>query len=142
MTRLFSVLFLTSLLLMNLGAFQVFAQETDKEPGEVRISIYSVAPGKHLDFLKWMAEQESIDKEAGVPATQWYAHRDGASWDYIAIGPVLTAEQEEKADGVATQKGLPTGFKASIKFRTFIASHTDTFARGPVSASQLVKAAE
>ena len=25
-----------------------------KEPGTVLVAIYHVAPGKHLDFLKWM----------------------------------------------------------------------------------------
>ena len=26
------------------------------EPGKVIVSIYRVAPGKHLDFLKWQGE--------------------------------------------------------------------------------------
>ena len=65
------------------------AQEK-KEPQHARISIYRIAPGKHLEFLKWLAAQEEAAKEAGVPATQVYAHRDGAAWDYLAIGPETT----------------------------------------------------
>ena len=138
MKRSFSTLFVFSLLLLLFGSVQSFAQE----PGQAMISIYNVAPGKHLDFLKWMAQQESIDKEAGLPPTQWYAHQDGAAWDFIAIGPVTTPEQDKKVEEVAKQKGRPTGFKAALQFRTFVSSHTDTVARGPSSASDLVKAGE
>jgi len=61
------------------------------EPGRARISIYRVAPGRHLDLLKWLAAREEITKEAGVPATELYAHNDGDSWDYLLIWPITTA---------------------------------------------------
>ena len=81
-------------------------------------------------------------KEAGLPATQWYAHTDGASWDYIAIGPVLTDEQQSKVDEISKKKGRLTGFKASLQFREFVSNHTDTFVVGPVSAADLVEAGQ
>lgn len=112
------------------------------EPPTALVSIYNVAPGKHLDFLKWMAARESISKEAGLAATVWYAHTDGGDWDYIAIGPVTTKEQDDKVDALSKKKGLTTGFKASLEFRQFIASHSDTFTIGPVSASDLVESAQ
>lgn len=120
-----------------------FAQSGDakKEPPKALVSIYHVATGKHLEFLKWIAAREAVDKEAGVPATQLYAHTEGEGWDYIAIGPVLTDEQSKKVDAAATKKGLSTGFKANIEFRTMIANHSDTNAIGPVSAADLVAAA-
>ena len=139
MKRSIFILFVLSVLLI-LGGIRIFAQT--EEPGEVLISIHNVAPGKHLDFLKWQAKNEAINKEAGAPPTQWYVHQDGASWDYIAINPVLTPEQDKKVEELQKQKGMPTGFKAGLHFRTFVTSHTDTFARGPVSASELVKMAE
>lgn len=112
-----------------------------KEQARVRICIYHVAPGKHLEFLKWMAAQDEVAKEAGNPTVQLYAHLDGDSWDYIGIGPATTPEQDRKADEVAAKKGIKTGFLAALRFRQLLASHTDTFAAGPVSAAELVSLA-
>jgi hypothetical protein len=112
------------------------------EPGRARISIYRVAPGRHLDILKWLAAREEITKEAGVPATQLYAHNDGDSWDYLLIWPITTADQDRKLDELAARKGLKTGFAASIEFREMLASHTDTYASGPMTAAELVAAAK
>jgi hypothetical protein len=111
-------------------------------PGKALVALYRVAPGKHLEFLKWMAAREALDKEAGVPATQWYMHTNGDSWDFVAIGPVLTDAQQDKLDGLAKKKGLTTGLKASLEFRQFISSHTDTFVNGPTSATRLVQQAQ
>jgi hypothetical protein len=55
-----------------------------------------VAPGKHLDFLKWLAETEAIAKEAGVPASQLYAHTDGDSWDYLNVGPASPKSSRQR----------------------------------------------
>jgi hypothetical protein len=110
-------------------------------PPTVIVSIYRIAPGKHLDFLRYMAQNDAIAKEAGVGATQWYAHLDGDSWDYVAIGPTTTVAQDTKLDAISKQRGLPTGFAGGIQFRQFISSHTDTFARGPTTAADLVAAA-
>jgi membrane-bound lytic murein transglycosylase B len=112
------------------------------QPPHALVTIYRIAPGKHLDFLKWMAETEAIAKEAGVPAGQFYAHTDGDSWDYLNVAPDLTKEQQTKVDEVTKKHGRKTGFVASLDFRTFVASHTDTFAIGPVSAADLVAMAK
>ena len=133
-------LLVLALLLFAVLPLQIQAQ-TDQSK-EVLIGIYNIAPGKHLDFLKWMAANEQVAVEAGAGPTQWYAHREGASWDYISIGPVLSDEMQKKVDELTTKKKLSTGFKASLEFRQFVASHTDTYAVGPMSASDLVKAAE
>ncbi|HSE39150.1 MAG TPA: hypothetical protein VLH08_00170 [Acidobacteriota bacterium] len=131
------------MLLLFAAVFPVLAQmSSEKEPPEALVSIYRIAPGKHLEFLRWQAAQESVRKEAGIPATQWYAHTNGDSWDYIAIGPVLSDEQDAKVDEISVKKGIKVGFKASLEFRQFISYHTDTFATGPVSAADLVAAAE
>lgn len=118
------------------------AKPEAKEPPHALVTIYRIAPGKHLDFLKWLAETEAIAKEAGVPAGQIYAHTDGDSWDYLNVGPDLTKEQQAKVDEVTKKHGRKTGFAASLDFRTFVASHTDTFAIGPVSAGDLVAMAK
>jgi hypothetical protein len=117
------------------------AQEK-KEPGHAIVSIYRIAPGKHVDFLKWMAAREAISKEAGLAATQWYVHTDGDSWDYVLIAPQTTAEQEKKVDELAAKAGLKTGYAASLELRQYMAVHTDTMATGPMSAADIVAMAK
>ena len=102
------------------------------------VSIYHVAPGKHLDFLKWVAAREAIDREAGVPATQWYAHMDGDSWDYVSIGPDIDDAQSDKIDELSRARGLTVGPRAGLELRETINAHTDTFAAGPLTAAQLL----
>jgi hypothetical protein len=133
-----------ALALMALGWLALAAPRwaQDKpEPGRARISIYHVAPGRHLEFLKWLAAREEAAKEAGIPAAPLYAHVDGDSWDYLMIWPVTTPEQDRKLDDVAARRGLKTGFAASLEFRQLLASHSDTFAAGPMTAAELVAAA-
>ena len=113
-----------------------------KEPPHAIIRIYRIASGKQLDFLKWLADGDAIDKEAGVPVGHVYAHTDGDSWDYLVVSPDLSKEQQAKVDDASRKHGRKTGFAASLEFRTFIASHTDTFAIGPVSAADLVAMAK
>jgi hypothetical protein len=136
-----AALFTLFTLLLALVTFSANAQDSQK-----LISIYNVATGKHLDFLKWMAEGEAVAKEAGAPATQWYVHHDGAGWDFIVISTVGTAAEQEaidkKVDELRKKKGLPTGMPASLRFRQYIANHSDTFAGGPYTAADLVKMAE
>mgnify|MGYP003584903843 CR=1 FL=1 len=115
-------------------AAPVYAQD----PGHVIVAIYRVAPGKQLEFLKWMAAREAIDKEAGVSATQWYSHMNGDSWDYIAISPDIDDATSDKLDEMARKRGLKAGPQAGLEFRQMIASHTDTLAAGPMSAAQIV----
>ena len=115
--------------------------ESTTDPQKARISIYEVAPGRHLDFLKWMAAREEVAKAAGMPATQLYAHLDGDRWDYLVIWPMTTPEQDRKTDEQAAAKGLKTGFPAALEFRELLTSHTDTYAAGPTTAAALVTAA-
>lgn len=121
-------------------------QAQDKEPGHVIVSMYQISAGKHLDFLKWMAKREAITKEAGGPATMWYVHTNGASWDYVGVTPQLDGAKQDaldkKIDDLSKAKGLTIGMKASLEFRQFVATHSDTFAMGPMSADDLVKMAE
>ncbi|GAA0715940.1 hypothetical protein [Dokdonella soli] len=107
------------------------------EPGTTLIGIYRVAAGKHTEFLKWQAARDAIDKQAGVPQAQWYAHTDGDSWDYLSVGPVLSDAQQKKVDEATRAKGMALGFKASLEFRQYISSHTDTYAIGPMTVTEL-----
>lgn len=131
---------LLPLLAMLALSFGTSAQEP-AAPGEAMVSIYRVAAGKHLDFIKWMAEREAVDKEAGVAATQWYAHMDGDGWDYMSIGPQPTEAQDDKIDEILKRRGMKTGFKAGLELRQTLGSHTDTLAAGPLTAAAMLEAA-
>ena len=127
-------------LILTLSATTVaFAQTAApaKDPPHSLISIYRIATGKQAEFLKWMAVRDTIDKEAGIAQAQWYAHTDGDSWDYLAVGPVNTPEQDKKIEAAIKKHGLTTGFKAHLEVRQFFASHTDTFTVGPVTVSEM-----
>jgi hypothetical protein len=113
----------------------------DKDPGRVRVCLYRVAPGKHLEFLRWQATQDEVSREAGVAVGQLYAHLDGDAWDFMLIAPVTTSEQDKKKDEIAARRGLRTGLPAALEFRQYLAWHTDTLSAGPTTAADLVAAA-
>ena len=94
---LFSTIVVATLILSGQPAWTQATAGQD-EPRQVVISIYHIAPGKHVDFLKWMAAREAVSEAAGVAPTQWYVHVDGDSWDYVAISPDLSDEQQDKVN--------------------------------------------
>jgi hypothetical protein len=69
-------------------------------------------------------------------------HTNGDGWDFIAIGPELSDAQQDEVDTLAKKKGLTTGIQASLEFRQLVTTHTDTFVKGPTSATQLVHQAQ
>ena len=135
MSHITRVLRATVLSVALLAPLASFAQD---QGHQAIISIYRVAPGKHLDFMKWMAAREAVDREAGVQPTQWYAHLDGDSWDYVAIAPNPDQATSDKVDGLARKHGLKVGMPSGLELRTMMASHTDTISAGPYSASELI----
>ena len=132
------LLAIVAVVFLPTGARSQGGQAMDKEPPHVIVSLYRAAPGKQLDLLKWMAANEAIDKEAGVPSPQIYVHTNGDAWDYMVVAPELTDAQQAKQDAAAKAHGRKIGFGASLEFRTYMAWHTDTFANGPTSATELV----
>jgi membrane-bound lytic murein transglycosylase B len=109
-------------------------QAPAQSPGQVIIAIYHVAPGHHVEFLKWLDRQDRIAVAAGVPRGQFYAHMDGASWDYLVINPVTTPAQDAAVEAAGKRMGVNT-MRGGIELRKHITSHTDTFSRGPMSAA-------
>jgi hypothetical protein len=102
------------------------------------VSLYRAAPGQQVALLKWIARQDQAAQAAGLPATQIYVHTSGDSWDYMVINPVTTKEQDDAVDAAAKKMGIASGPRASIEFRTMIASHTDTTSIGPTTAAQIL----
>jgi len=136
--RLTLLLVSAFILLPAVSARAQTAKPEAKQPPHARVALYRIAPGKQLDFLKWMAATEAIAKEAGVPPSQVYEHTNGDSWDYMQVAPDLSTAQQAKVDEITKKHGGKTGFKASLEFRTFVAWHTDTDVIGPVTAADLV----
>lgn len=114
----------------------VYAQAGSSEPPRARVALYHAAPGQQVALLKWFVSQNRAAQAAGVPAGQLYVHTDGDSWDYLAIDPVTTDAQDKAIDAAAKKMGIPSGPAASLEFRKYIASHTDTYAIGPVTPQQ------
>jgi hypothetical protein len=125
-------------LAIGLAALLPSPQVRSQEAPHGMVSIYRVAPGKHLEFLRWQAARDAATVEAGLGPTQWYAHLDGDSWDYVGIAPARTEAQDDQVDAILKRNRLTTGFKASLEFRTMIAYHTDTYAIGPTTAAALI----
>ena len=128
-----------SFALLAVWAPRANAQDTDT----YIISTYRVAPGQHIAFLEWMAGQEAASRDAGLPVGVWYVHQNGASWDFLTIAPDvdLTDEQVAAGDAAAQARGLAIGAAAGIQLRQYVAEHTDTFAGGPMTATELLAAA-
>ena len=98
------------------------------------VSIYHVAPGHQVAFVKWLANQDEMSAAAGVAKSQLYIHTDGDSWDYVVISPATTEAQDAAFDAVARKRGLNPR-RGGLELRKHVTSHTDTFTRGPTSAA-------
>ena len=118
----------------------VYAQAQMAEPPRAIVALYHAAPGQQEALLHWLADQDRIAAAAGLPAGQLYVHTDGDSWDYMGIGPVTTPAQDAALAAAARKMGMAGGAKRAIEFRKLIASHTDTYTIGPVTAAQVITA--
>jgi membrane-bound lytic murein transglycosylase B len=101
---------------------------------ELVIAIYHVAPGQHVEFLKWADRQDRIAAAAGVPRGQLYAHVDGDSWDYLIVNPITTPAQDAALEAAGKRMGVNV-MRGGVEMRKYITSHTDTIVRGPMSAA-------
>jgi len=104
--------------------------------GRAIVSLYHAAPGQQEALMRWLADQDRAAAAAGVAPAQVYVHTDGASWDFVSIGPVTTDAQDQAIDEAAKKMGIAYGPRASLEFRKYIQEHTDTFVRGPMTAAE------
>lgn len=121
--------------------FSVSPVLAEDKSEEYLVSLYHTAPGKQLDFLKWLAQQDEVGAEVGIASAKIYVHLDGANWDYLVINTIPTDEQSAAYEKAAKKRGIAVGFKQALIFRTMIMNHTDTSVLGPMSAAELVKRA-
>jgi hypothetical protein len=113
----------------------VYAQAGPPAPRAI-VSLYHAAPGQQEALLRWFAGQDRAAQAAGVAPMQLYIHTDGDSWDYMGINPVTTPAQDDAIEAAARKLGVSGGVQASMELRRYIASHTDTFTVGPITAEQ------
>jgi hypothetical protein len=127
-------------LVVALAAVGSWAQETTRpqEPRSVIVAVYRVAPGKHEDFLRWNLVRERAELESGLETAQWFVHVDGDGWDFLALQPHRSSEDDRRRDEVLRKRGLTAGFAEAIEFRQLIASHTDTIADGPMKVADII----
>ena len=128
------------LILAAAAVCALVAPASGQDTPQFIVSLYRAAPGQQVPLLKWMAQQDRASQAAGVATSQIYVHTSGDSWDYLVINPVTTKAQDDAIDAAAKQMGLASGPRASIQFRTMIASHTDTTTNGPQTAAQILAA--
>jgi hypothetical protein len=117
----------------------VYAQAAPPTPRAI-VTLYHAAPGQQEGLLRWLAEQDRVARAAGVAPVQLYIHTDGDSWDYMGIAPATTEAQDAAIDAAAKKLGVMSGPRVSLELRKYIASHTDTYAIGPISPEQAVAA--
>lgn len=103
------------------------------------VEIYRIAPGKHEEFLRFIARTDEANRLAGLPPRQLYVHSDGAEWDFMLIQPAETPKDKSAALDAAWEKlDLPSGADFFLDFRQYVQSHTDTFVRGPTTAADFL----
>lgn len=100
------------------------------------VEIYRIAPGQQQAFLEFIARADAVNVEVGLPPRQLYVHSDGESWDFMLIQPAETPKDKAAAlDKAWERSGLPSGADFFFEIRKYIAEHSDTFAKGPTTAT-------
>lgn len=135
-------MFLAALLLSGAAVPALAAPATPPAPpavGRVLIEIYRIAPGMHEAFLEEIARYDEVNRQVGLPPRQLFIHSDGADWDFMLVQPAKTpADKVEALDKAWDAMKLPSGADFFLKFRRFIAEHSDTYASGPTTAADFL----
>lgn len=129
----------TALAMLAVMGATFAAPSLAQEPRPVMISIYRGAPGQQVALLKWLARQDEIAQAAKVPPGQLYVHQDGASWDFLVIGPAPTPQEDAAVEAAAKKMGATAGPMTGIELRRYISEHTDTVAAGPTTAADWLR---
>lgn len=134
---LLKCLLATALAFASIGS--AFAGQNDTR----MIEIYHIAPGKHVEFLKLIAQYDEANRKAGLPPRELYVHSDGGAWDFLLIqNETVDPAKQALVDAALKKLGAPTGAKFWVAIRQTIAEHTDTVATGPTTAGDWLKKLE
>lgn len=101
--------------------------------------IFRLAPGKHEEFVRFVAQGDEILAAGDLPPTQLFFHESGENFDVILFKPGRpdpTPEQEAAMAKKGKELGVPTGPAYFVYLRELVATHSDSHAVGPISAGQ------
>lgn len=128
-------------LAIALAAAPLFASAAEPAPTislpMSTVEVFHIVPGKHEAFLKKLAHVEAISARLGLPKNELYIHDSGASWDFILIKR-KGQDKEKFAELIRTLRaeGYPGGPDYFFESRKVFASHEDTSALGPTTATE------
>lgn len=101
------------------------------------IEIFRIAPGQHEAFLESVAHVERISKDLGLPLNELYVHDSGASWDFVLIKRQgMDDKKWAELIKILRSEGYPGGPDYFFWSRKMFASHEDTSAIGPTTATE------
>ena len=106
------------------------------------ISLYKIPPGKHLEFIQWMAAWDEVYAEIGLDQPVWYRNIRGDNWDFFVIFPPFDRAKEDEMEKVGKARGLEVGFAWKLKHWEFMAENTGTLVQGPTTPQELLKSLE
>jgi hypothetical protein len=130
----------TAALLFAAPANLQAAPAADDAWPEAWFEIFKLAPGKHEEFVRRVAEADEVSAAAGLPPIQLFFHENGADFDVILFKPVspqkVTPEQEAAMAAKSKELGVKSGPAYFVDLRELVAEHTDSKTIGPVSAAR------
>ena len=106
------------------------------------ISLYKIVPGKHLEFIQWMAAWDEVYAEIDLEQPIWYRNISGDTWDFLVIYPPFDHAKEDEMEEVGKGRGLAIGFAWKLKHWEFMAESSGTLVQGPTTPAELLKSLE
>lgn len=131
-----SLLLAAALLSGGIAAVQAAEPAPPEEMPKSTIEVFHIVPGQHENFLNKLAETEAAARAAGLADNELYIHEQGGSWDFILIKRHGQDPQKYQAFVKSLRDaGFPSGPDYFFESRKMYASHEDTEALGPTTAT-------
>lgn len=106
------------------------------------VAIYKVVPGKHVEFLEWMAAWDEVFEEIGLDQPIWYRTVRGGNFDFIVFYPTWDPSKEEEMERVGKERGLEIGFGWDVRHWSYLDMRTNTTMTGPLTPAELLASLE
>ena len=103
------------------------------------VAIYKVVPGKHVEFLEWMAAWDEVFEEIGLAQPVWYRTVRGGNFDFIVFYPMWDSSKEEEMERVGKERGLEIGFDWDVRHWSYLDIRTNTLMTGPLTPAELLE---
>ena len=106
------------------------------------VAIYKVVPGKHVEFLEWMAAWDEVFEEIGLEQPVWYRTVRGGNFDFIVFYPTWDPSKEQEMERVGKERGLQIGFGWDVRHWSYLDTRTNTLMTGPLTPAELLESLE